>query len=107
MTFLFMESRITHMALADIQLPLPTDSTRSGQGVTLLYLSFFEPETSFKCLNEILLLLSLTLCRFQGEFLQVFFFINIPFLWNTLPIDILNTTSYSAFKFKFKKKLFF
>ncbi len=34
------------------------------------------------------------------------FFINIPFLWNTLPIDILNTTSYSAFKFKFKKTIF-
>ncbi len=63
MTFLFLESRITHMALANIQLPLATDSvvhiTRSGQGVTLLYLSFIEPETTFKCLNEILLLLTL------------------------------------------------
>ena len=30
------------------------------------------------------------------------FFINIPFLWNTLPFNIVNTTSYSAFKFKLK-----
>lgn len=31
--------------------------TRTGQGFTLLCLSFFEPGTSFKCMNEILVLL--------------------------------------------------
>ena len=33
--------------------------TRSGQGVTFLYLSFIEPDTTFKCMNELLLLVSL------------------------------------------------
>ncbi len=33
--------------------------TRSGQGVTLLNLSFFEPDTTFKALNELFLLLTL------------------------------------------------
>ena len=32
--------------------------TRSGQGVTLLNLSFFEPDKTYKCLNEVFLLLS-------------------------------------------------
>ena len=30
--------------------------TRSGQGATFLYLSFFEPDTTFKCMNKLLLL---------------------------------------------------
>lgn len=33
--------------------------TRTGQPVSLLYLSFYEPDTAFKCLNEILYLLTL------------------------------------------------
>lgn len=33
--------------------------TRIGQGVTLLNLSFYEPETTFKCLNEIFYLLTI------------------------------------------------
>ena len=33
--------------------------TRSGQGVTLVNPSLFEPDTTFKCLNELLLLLTL------------------------------------------------
>ena len=33
--------------------------TRSGQGVTLVNPSFFEPDTTFKCLNELLPLLTL------------------------------------------------
>lgn len=33
--------------------------TRSGQGLTFLYLSFFEPDTTVKCMNEVLYLLSL------------------------------------------------
>jgi len=30
------------------------------------------------------------------------FFVNIPFLWNTIPYDIVNSTSYAAFKYKLK-----
>ena len=33
------------------------------------------------------------------------FFINIPFLWNTLPVDILDATSLSTFKSKLKNFL--
>ena len=32
---------------------------QNGQGVTLLYLSFFKPDMTFKCMNEILLLTDL------------------------------------------------
>ena len=44
-------SGLMHGSLSD------TTSSRSGQGVTFLYLSFFEQDTTFKCLNEIFLLL--------------------------------------------------
>ena len=37
--------------------------TRSGQGVTFLYLSFFEPDTAVKCLNEVLYLITLPKIR--------------------------------------------
>ena len=42
--------------------------TRSGQGVTLLYLSFFEPDTTFKCMNENLYLFTLPALKqhFEG-----------------------------------------
>lgn len=33
--------------------------TRSGQVITLLYLSFFESETVFRCFNELLYLMTL------------------------------------------------
>ena len=34
------------------------------------------------------------------------FFVNIPFLWNTIPYDIVNSTSYAVFKYKLKSFLF-
>ena len=54
MTFLFLETKITDTtySLQDTTIHI----TRTGQGVTLLYHSFFEPDTTFKCMNEILLL---------------------------------------------------
>ena len=67
MTFLFVETVITKHPTSTVDLlELPvSESTilhlkRTGQGVTLLSLSFFEAETTFKCLNEILYLLSLS-----------------------------------------------
>ena len=56
MTFLFLETRITSTNTTSQN--TVEAITRTGQGVTLLYLSFFEPDTTFKCMNEILLLLS-------------------------------------------------
>ena len=42
--------------------------TRTGQGVTLLNLSFFEPATTFRCMNKILYLLTLpALDSFFGD----------------------------------------
>ena len=67
MTFLFLDTRITQREIS-VQTPeevvTPVENailhvTRSGQGITLLNLSFFECDTTFKCLNEILLLLTL------------------------------------------------
>ena len=54
MTFLFLETKITDTtySLQDTTIHI----TRTGQGVTLLYLSLFEPDTTFKCMNKILLL---------------------------------------------------
>ena len=34
------------------------------------------------------------------------FFVNIPFLWNTIPYDIVSSTSYAVFKYKLKSFLF-
>ena len=34
------------------------------------------------------------------------FFVNIPFLWNTIPYGIVNSTSYAAFKYKLKSFFF-
>ena len=34
------------------------------------------------------------------------FFVNIPFLWNSIPYDIVNSTSYVAFKYKLKSFFF-
>ncbi len=51
MTFLFLESKLTHQ-LTEIHVPLSETAfmsiSRSGRAVTLLYLSFFEPENTFR-----------------------------------------------------------
>ena len=56
MTFLFIESRVSGITSSGQD--TITHVKRTGQGVTLLYLSFFEPDTTFKCMNEIFLLLA-------------------------------------------------
>ena len=66
MTFLFLETVVKQKPSSTVEeLYITTSSSttihlkRTGQGVTLLNLSFFEPETTFKCLNELLYLLTL------------------------------------------------
>ena len=66
MTFLFLQTRVNQLPASsvnalDIQVSDSTilQLTRTGQSVTLLNLSFYEPDTTFKCLNEICYLLSL------------------------------------------------
>lgn len=68
MTFLFLEKQVssTRHSLSNSQGIGSGGSssclyvTRTGQAVTLINLSFFEPETTFKCImNEIFLLLNL------------------------------------------------
>ena len=65
MTFLLLETKITGTTMDSIEeLDISVSNTtlhltRSGQGVTLINLSFFEPDTTFKCLNELFLLLTL------------------------------------------------
>lgn len=67
MTFLFLLTKIDQLPassvnLLDIQVSDTTvlQLTRTGQSITLINISFYEPETTFKCLNEILYLLSLS-----------------------------------------------
>ena len=67
MTFLFLQTEVKQLPASsveflDLQMSNTTTLhlTRSGQGVTLLNLSFYEPETTFKCLNEVLFLLTLS-----------------------------------------------
>ena len=67
MTFLFLETKVeslpsTTINALDIQVSETTVLylTRTGQSVTLLNLSFYEPDTTYKCLNEICYLLSLS-----------------------------------------------
>ena len=36
------------------------------------------------------------------DILFLIFFINLPFLWNTIPFNIVDSTSYGAFKSKLK-----
>ena len=64
MTFLFLLTKIDQLPassvnLLDIQVSDTTvlQLTRTGQSITLINISFYEPETTFKCLNEILYLL--------------------------------------------------
>lgn len=65
MTFLFLQTDkqlpATSVQSLDLQMSDITTLhlTRTGQGVTLLNLSFYEPETTFRCLNEVLYLLTL------------------------------------------------
>ena len=63
MTFLFLKPVISTLTCDQVEsLDIPVSQTttlqvtRSGQGVTLLNLSFFEPDDTFKCFNEIFLL---------------------------------------------------
>ena len=65
MTFLFVQTEIRRTPASTVEhLDLQMSSTttlhltRTGQGVTLLNLSFYEPETTFRSLNEILFLLT-------------------------------------------------
>ena len=67
MTFLILNTVIKQQPSSTIQeLHLSTSGcttlhlTRTGQGVTLLNISFYEPETTFRCLNELLYLLTLS-----------------------------------------------
>ena len=56
-------SKLTCDQVESLDIPVSQSTTlqvtRSGQGVTLLHLSFFEPDDTFKCFNEIFLLLSI------------------------------------------------
>ena len=62
MTFLFLQTQVKEK-LTQIDFTGATGTlltiTRGGQGVTLLNPSFFEPDTTFKSFNELLLLLTL------------------------------------------------
>ena len=62
MSFLFLQTQVNE-TLSQIDFTGLTGKlltiTRSGQGVTLVNPSFFEHDTTFKCLNELLLLLTL------------------------------------------------
>ena len=66
MTFLFLQCKATPCTtnISEMTLPLGNVAmvqlTRTGQPVTFLYLSFYEPETTFKCLNELLFMLTLS-----------------------------------------------
>ncbi len=55
MTFLIMNTEV-HNSINEIQIGISESTslyvTRTGQAVTFLNLSFYEPETTFKCLNE-------------------------------------------------------
>ena len=64
MTFLFLKTKVTS-TITEMNIPIGLQNTtlhitRSGKGVTLLYFSFFESATTLRCMNEILLLLSLS-----------------------------------------------
>ena len=52
MTFLFLETKVTGTT-TDVTGTRIKHNLRSGQGETLLNLSFFKPDTTSKCLNEL------------------------------------------------------
>ena len=58
MTHLFLETRTSDCVVASDNLTL-MNVVRSGQPVTLINLSFFEPETIYRCFNELFLLLTI------------------------------------------------
>ena len=62
MSFLFLQTQVketlSQIDFTGLKGKLVT-ITRSGQGETLVNPSFFEPDTTFKCLNELLCLLTL------------------------------------------------
>ena len=67
MTFLFLMTSVKQLPATSVECfetqvsdTTTIHLTRTGQGVTLLNLSFYEPETTFKCLNEIFHLLTIT-----------------------------------------------
>ena len=65
MTFLFLETVVnpcSSIEAIDSRVLNVTTLylTRTGQRVTLLNSSFYEPDTTFKCLNEVLHLLTLS-----------------------------------------------
>ncbi len=59
MTFLFMNTKVHNISKIQVGTSESTSVcvTRTGQPVTFLNLSFYEPDTTFKCLNELFLLL--------------------------------------------------
>ena len=66
MTFLFLQSSVCTLPSRTVEhfhvqasTTTQLELTRTGQSITLLNLSFFEPDTTFKCLNEFLYLLTL------------------------------------------------
>ena len=64
MTFLFLKTVVNPCStIESIDIPVSNVTTlhltRTGQGVTLLNPSFYEPDTAIKCLNEVLYLLLL------------------------------------------------
>ena len=59
----------------------------------------------FLCFALITITCSLTL-RCARSRIRYSFFANIPFLWNSIPYDIVNSTSYVAFKYKLKSFFF-
>lgn len=76
MTFLFLSTVIERQPSSTVQeFDLSTSDcttlhlTRTGQGVTLINLSFYEPETTFRCINELLYLLTLSSldCFFRDQ----------------------------------------
>ena len=79
MTFLFLKSQISQTVSVDGD--CIKHVTRTGKGITLVYLPFFEPDITFKCMNEIFLLLTVpALDEFfrdavTGELKKVFLFV--------------------------------
>jgi hypothetical protein len=65
MTFLFLFTKISpSTSLQKLSIHTSENTmlhlTRSGQSVTLINLSFYEPETTFRCMNEICYLLTIS-----------------------------------------------
>ena len=63
MTFLFLMTQLPATTVECLETQILNTTTihltRTGQGVTLLNLSFYEPHTTLRCLNEIIYLLTI------------------------------------------------